>query len=77
MADSDIQALLDPDASALPSGRGIRIIRREPDSGSPALSHYYLQGNTRGVGKAMWVSVTASDTDDQKKTAILAAFGVA
>jgi hypothetical protein len=73
MADSDIQALLDVGAT----GRGIRIVRRDPDTGSPALSHYYCEGNVTGVGKAMWVSVTASDSDAQKDAAIRAAFGVA
>lgn len=71
MADSDIQALLDPGAT----GRGITMVRREPNGAT--LSYYYCQGNVTGVGKAMWVAVTTSDSDAQKNTAIRAAFGVA
>ena len=73
MADSDIQALLDVGAT----GHGIRIVRREPDSGTPALSHYYCHGNVTGVGKDLWVSTLASGSDADKNTAIRAAFGVA
>lgn len=71
MADSDIQALLDAGAT----GRGITIVRRDPDTG--LLSNYYCEGNVTGVGQAMWVQVTTSDTDAQKNTAIRTAFGVA
>ena len=74
MADTDLQLLLDPAVTALPSGRGIRIVKRV-DAG--LLSSYYCEGNITGRGKAMWVDVTTTDTDEQKDTAIRAAFGVA
>lgn len=70
MADADLQALLDVGAT----GRGIRIVRREANGAT--LSYYYCEGNVTGVGKAMWVAVTTADTDEQKDTAIRAAFGV-
>lgn len=71
MADADIQALLDPGDT----GHGIRIVRRDPDGAT--LSYYYCEGNVTGVGKAMWVAVTTSDSDAQKDAAIRLAFGVA
>ena len=70
MADPALQALLDPDST----GRGLVISKRASDAGT--LSHYYVIGNVKGVGKAMWVPVTTGDTDAQKDTAIRAAFGV-
>ena len=71
MADVDLQALLDVGET----GRGIRIVRRGEDTGT--LSNYYCVGNVTGVGKAMWVPVTTTDTDEQHDTAIRLAFGVA
>ena len=60
--------------TALPSGRGIRIVKRV---NAGLLTSYYCEGNVTGRGKAMWVNVTEADTDEQKDTAIRAAFGVA
>ena len=73
MADADIQALLDSGAT----GHGIRIVRRDPDTGSPAVRHYYCHGNVTGVGKDLWVDTLASLSDADTNTAIRLAFGVA
>lgn len=70
MADAALQDLLDVGST----GHGIRIQKRVD---AVLKSSYYLQGNVRGVGKAMWVDVTTADSDADKSTAILAAFGVA
>ncbi len=71
MADVDIQALLDADAN----GRGIRIVKRTGDTGT--LSHYVCEGNVLGYpGGQKVVSVTTTNTDAQKNTAIRAAFGI-
>ena len=74
MADVDLQALLDPDAS----GRGIQILKRtDPDT---TYSSYYVQSGAARAnninGAAMWINVTTADTDAQKNTAIRAALGV-
>ena len=73
MADPALQVLLDPAPS---TGAGIQLVRRidEPTS---TLSSYYCVGQVTGVGKALWVNVTAANTDAQKNTAIRAAFNVA
>ena len=70
MADTDLQALLDVGAT----GFGITIKKR---MNAGTLTSYYCEGNVTGVGKAMWVNVTEADSDEQKDTAIRAAFGVA
>ena len=68
MADVDIQALLDSDAV----GTGLRIVRRGDNCGT--LSTYYVVSNGAGyAGHARWVTVTTSDSDAQKNTAIRAA----
>lgn len=66
MADPTLQAQLDPSGN----GRGIQIIRRV-DAG--LLSSYYCVPCVTLAGHARWVNVTASDTDNQKETAIRAA----
>lgn len=74
MADIDLQALLDPDAS----GRGIQILRRaDPDATNCA---YYVQAGPARAndvsGKAIWVTTLQADDDATKNTAIRAALGV-
>lgn len=68
MADIDIQALLDPDLN----GRGVMIVRRDGGS-TDTLNHYYVRPCVTRGGRDKWVSVTRTDSDAQKATAILAA----
>lgn len=67
MADTDLQALLDPAGN----GRGIQIVRRTNDT--TLLSSYYVVPCVTLAGRSRWVQVTTADTDEQKDTAIRAA----
>jgi len=67
MADSDLQALLDPTGN----GTGIMLERRvDVDTKS---QYYCVPVVSPYAGHARWVEVTTSDTDAQKNTAIRAA----
>lgn len=66
MSDITLQSQLDPSGN----GRGIQIVRRI-DAG--LLSSYYVVPCITNAGRARWVNVTTSDTDNQKETAIRAA----
>ncbi len=68
MADTDLQALLDPDDN----GRGIRILRRT-DETSETNHSYYVDGGVTYGGRVRWVDVAAEDSDEDKNTAIRAA----
>lgn len=66
MTDVTLQSQLDPSGN----GRGIQIVRRV-DAG--LLASYYVIPCVTNAGRARWVSVTITDTDNQKETAIRAA----
>jgi len=68
MADTDLALLLDADST----GNGIRIITRTGGA-TDTLSHYYVVPSQGYAGHARWVSVTRTDTDADKNTAIRAA----
>ena len=70
MADSDLQALLDPDY--------LLVRRSNYAAGEPPalITSYYCSGRTLGHAKAGWTDITTASTDAQKNTAIRAALQV-
>jgi len=68
MADVDLQLLLDADVT----GNGVMIVRRDGGA-TDTLSHYYVVPTQGYAGHSRWVSVTRTDSDAQKNTAIRAA----
>lgn len=69
MADSDLQALLDPSGT----GRGIMISRRAGGA-SDTYSDYYVTPHVGPyAGRSRWVRTTRTDSDADKATAIAAA----
>lgn len=69
MADSDLQALLDPTGM----GRGIMIARREGGASDTYTGYYVTPQVGPYAGRSRWVRVTRADSDATKATAIAAA----
>lgn len=70
MADSDLQALLDPGAT----GRGIQIVKRVDVA---TFSEYTVIPCVTLAGRSKTVRVTTADSDATKNTAIRAAIAAA